>query len=217
MFNKKKKMAEETVQATMTEETVQSVEVTFDDRIADILLLSESIAKITKTIANELKTLKKEHQKITKKMTMKKKKSSDAPKKKSGFAPTKISAELAAFLGIPEDELISRPNVTKGINVYINEHNLKRESDKRYIDLTKPNGEVLANLLGISRDEELTIFKMQKFLKDHFPKKVVDVVDAVNVVDAVDVVEGNEKVEETVKESEVSVKSRRRRGGVTVE
>lgn len=151
------------------------IEGDFEDRINDLVFRIEESSKLTKNIANELKTLKKEHTKIVKKIAGSRRKKAakdpNAPKKApSGFAkPTKISAELANFLGVSEGEMIARPDVTKGITKYVKEHNLQKEENKRVIDLTKPGGQALIDLLNIPKGEELTFFNLQKYLKIHFP------------------------------------------------
>lgn len=153
----------------------EDVEGVFEDRINDLVTRLEENAKVAKSIASELKVLKKEHNKIVKKITgtrrKKVPKDPNAPKKApSGFAkPTMISSELAAFLGVYEGEMIARPDVTKGITKYVKEHNLQKEENKRIIDLTKPGGEALVKLLNIPEGQELTFFNLQKYLKIHFP------------------------------------------------
>jgi len=157
------------------EVTTEDVEATFEVHINELVLRLEENAKEAKTIANELKVLKKDHNKIVKKIagTRRKKvpKDPNAPKKApSGFAkPTKISAKLAAFLGVSEGEMIARPDVTKGITKYVKDHKLQKEENKRIIDLTKPGGDALVELLKIPDGEELTFFNLQKYLKIHFP------------------------------------------------
>ena len=127
----------------------------FEDRINDLVIRLENNAKESKTIAGELKVLKKDHNKIVKKIngSRRKKVAKDpnAPKKApSGFAkPTKISAELAAFLNVSEGDMIARPDVTKGITKYVKLHNLQKEENKRIIDLTKEGGDALIKLLNI--------------------------------------------------------------------
>jgi hypothetical protein len=153
----------------------EDAEGAFEDKINDLVSRLENHSKEGKTIACELKALKKEHNKIVKKITgtrrKKVPKDPNAPKKApSGFAkPTKISAELATFLGVSEGEMIARPDVTKGITKYVKEHSLQKEENKRIIDLTKPGGEALIELLNIPTGQELTFFNLQKYLKIHFP------------------------------------------------
>jgi len=178
-YLKKIKIIKKTKTMAPTEDTVETpvedAEGVFEDRINDLVSRLEENTKETKAIVTELKTLKKEHLKIVKKITGSRRKKvpkdPNAPKKApSGFAkPTKISAELAAFLGVSEGDLIARPDVTKGITKYVKEHNLQKEENKRIIDLTKPGGEALVDLLNVPPEQELTFFNLQKYLKIHFP------------------------------------------------
>ncbi len=147
----------------------------FEDRLNDLITRLENQCKDLKTLASDTKIIKKDYTKIIKKMAGSRRKKvpkdPNAPKKApSGFAkPTKISQELAQFLGVSEGELIARPEVTKRITAYVKEHNLQKEENKRNIDLTKAGGEALIKLLNIQKDAELTFFNLQKYLKIHFP------------------------------------------------
>lgn len=161
------------------EQTQQPLVVADDSDISAIIddlynRMDENL-KSARIIANELKALKKEYAKVVKKLAGSRKKKSQkdpsAPKKApSGFAkPTKISAELASFLGVSEGEMIARPDVTKGITRYVKENNLQNASNKREIDLSKPGGKILTDLLNVPETETLTFFNLQKYLKIHFP------------------------------------------------
>jgi len=87
------------------------------------------------------------------------------PKKLSGFAkPTSVSAELANFLGLHENELIARTEVTKRINTYVKEHNLQNSENKREIVLD----ETLKALINPPDDIQLTFFNLQKYIKHHY-------------------------------------------------
>lgn len=87
----------------------------------------------------------------------------------SFLKPTKISIELATFLGISGD-MSSRPAVTSGIVKYVKEHSLRYGYKECSIDLKKPGGDALAKLLQVPDDAELTFFNLQRYLKKHFPK-----------------------------------------------
>ena len=91
----------------------------------------------------------------------------------SGFVkPTKISQELASFLGKEKDTLMARTEVTREINQYIRAHNLQDPKNGRHIVPDKK----LRTLLKLSKDDELTYFNLQKFMSPHFPKNIpVDV------------------------------------------
>lgn len=94
----------------------------------------------------------------------KKRKANRAP---SGFVkPTKISIELATFLGKPIGFEMARTEVTREINKYIRANNLQDSVNGRKIN---PNPE-LAKLLKIAPTDELTYFNLQRFMSPHFQK-----------------------------------------------
>jgi upstream activation factor subunit UAF30 len=94
----------------------------------------------------------------------KKRKANRAP---SGFVkPTKISTELATFLGKPIGFEMARTEVTREINKYIRANNLQDSVNGRKIN---PNP-ALAKLLKISPTDELTYFNLQRFMSPHFQK-----------------------------------------------
>lgn len=87
---------------------------------------------------------------------------------KSGFAkPGPVSDEMRKFLGLKKDGLISRTDVTKQIHTYCKSKDLQDPADKRHI---KPDA-TLRKLLRMSKDDDLTFFNLQKFMKVHFPNK----------------------------------------------
>ena len=90
----------------------------------------------------------------------------------SGFAlPVAISPELARFIEVAEGTLVSRPYVTQVITKYIKDHNLQVENNRRIIDLNKPGGQPLRDLLKIPEGTEITFFSFQRYLKDHYPNR----------------------------------------------
>ena len=94
----------------------------------------------------------------------KKRKANRAP---SGFVkPTKISTELATFLGKPIGFEMARTEVTREINKYIRLHNLQDSVNGRKINPNPP----LAKLLKIAPTDELTYFNLQRFMSPHFQK-----------------------------------------------
>jgi chromatin remodeling complex protein RSC6 len=87
---------------------------------------------------------------------------------KSGFAKEgPVSDEMRKFLGMKKDELISRTDVTKRIHEYCKTKNLQNPDDKRHIKADAS----LRKLLKMSKDDDLTFFNLQKFMKVHFPNK----------------------------------------------
>jgi chromatin remodeling complex protein RSC6 len=89
-----------------------------------------------------------------------------APRALSIFErPTKVTDELCKFLGKPNGTLMSRSEVTKGVNNYVKEKNLKNKHD------IKPDAS-LKTLLAIGEGEPLTYFNLQRYLNRHYIKAV---------------------------------------------
>jgi len=87
----------------------------------------------------------------------------------SGFVkPTKISDELASFLGKEKGSEMARTEVTRDINKYIRTHNLQDKDNGRKIN---PDAK-LATLLKLKKTDELTYFNLQKYMSPHFAKAV---------------------------------------------
>jgi hypothetical protein len=85
----------------------------------------------------------------------------------SGFLkPTLISNELAEFLGKSAGTEMARTKVSKEINTYIKENGLQDTENDRKIN---PD-EKLRKLLGLTNEDELTYFNLQKYLNPHFIK-----------------------------------------------
>lgn len=85
----------------------------------------------------------------------------------SGFnKPVRISKQLATFLKVGSDDLVSRTKVTQSIRDYVMQNKLTDPVTK---DI-RPDV-VLATILG--KDPVKWIGTLQKKLKDHFPKTVV--------------------------------------------
>ena len=128
-------------------------------QVAALLTSMKSDYKVLeRTVARELKQATKSKGKNRK---------TSANKNPSGFVkPTKISDELIKFLGKEAGTEMSRVEVSKEINAYINEHKLKDEKCGRQIN---PDAK-LTKLLKINKDEVLTFFNLQRYLKIHFIK-----------------------------------------------
>ena len=131
-------------------------------QVAALLTSMKSDYKVLeRTVARELKQASKSKGKSRK---------TSANKNPSGFVkPTKISDELIKFLGKEANTEMSRVEVSKEINAYINEHKLKDEKCGRQIN---PDAK-LTKLLKINKDEVLTFFNLQRYLKIHFIKAPV--------------------------------------------
>jgi chromatin remodeling complex protein RSC6 len=99
----------------------------------------------------------------------------------SGFVkPTRISDELASFLGKEIGTEMARTAVTRDINTYIRTHSLQDTNNGRKIN---PDPK-LSTLLKLTSEDELTYFNLQRYMSPHFHKnvKVEEVVVAAPVV-----------------------------------
>lgn len=86
-----------------------------------------------------------------------------------GFTkPTRISDELAIFLGKPIGTEMARTVVSSEINRYITVNGLQDPRNGRKIN---PD-EKLRTLLALTDEDELNYFNLQKFMKPHFIKRV---------------------------------------------
>jgi chromatin remodeling complex protein RSC6 len=125
-----------------------------------ISALKTEYRTLEKKWTRELKTAQKQSSK------RKRKAGNRAP---SGFVkPTKISDELAAFLGKDKGAELARTTVTKEINAYIRTNKLQDEQNGRKIN---PDAK-LAALLKLKKTDELTYFNLQKYMSHHFSKNV---------------------------------------------
>ena len=123
--------------------------------------LKADFKTLDKAISRQLKAAEKSSSKKSKRS------GNRAP---SGFVkPTRISDELAAFLGKSSGAEMARTEVSKEINAYIRANNLQDKDNGRKI---LPDSK-LTTLLKIQNDEELTYFNLQRFMKHHFIKPVV--------------------------------------------
>lgn len=87
----------------------------------------------------------------------------------SGFAmPSLLSKELYSFLNIEEGTRIPRKDVTRMLNEYIKEHNLRDEKDKRRIT---PDASLM-KIFGCKETDNVTYFNLQTYMKHHFIKEV---------------------------------------------
>ena len=127
-----------------------------DDPFNDIL---EELNTIKQSITNLTTRLK-----VLKRTT----KIRDNTNIKSGFVkPVAISEQLAQFLNVNNDELVSRNVVNKSINDYIVKNNLQVPEFKQTFVLD----EKLARLFDLPESSQVNYFKMQTYLKRHYPKQ----------------------------------------------
>jgi chromatin remodeling complex protein RSC6 len=121
------------------------------------------------TVKNDYKTLEKivtREMKNAQKITSKKRRN-NGDRKPSGFIkPTRISDELAEFLGKNIGTEMARTEVSREINAYIHTNNLQDKGNGRKIN---PDAK-LSKLLKLSKEDELTYFNLQRYMKHHFVK-----------------------------------------------
>lgn len=137
--------------------------------------LSEFSAKLQQLVGlfsavkNDFKTLEKT---VTREMktalkASSKKRRNTGNRKPSGFIkPTRISDELAHFLGKDVGTEMARTEVSKEINAYIQAHKLQDKSNGRIIHADSK----LSKLLKLQKNDELTYFNLQRYMKHHFQK-----------------------------------------------
>jgi upstream activation factor subunit UAF30 len=77
-----------------------------------------------------------------------------------------VSPKLRAFLNIPENDLVSRSEVTKLINGYITKKGLKHPENGRQIILD----DTLRDLLNPPAEVQVTYLNLQKYLSPHYIK-----------------------------------------------
>jgi len=98
-----------------------------------------------------------------------KKRRNNVNRKPSGFVkPALISDELAAFLGKTVGSEMARTEVSKEINAYIQAHQLQDKKNGRIIH---PDAK-LTQLLKVEKNDELTYFNLQRYMKHHFTKSI---------------------------------------------
>lgn len=104
--------------------------------------------------------------KVARKLYNKKlEKSKSANNSNSGFTKLgHISTEMCEFLGVPQDHMLARVDVTREITDYCKKNGLQKPEDKRIL---LPDSK-LQKLLQLDSDVTLTFFNLQKYLKNHF-------------------------------------------------
>ncbi len=156
---------ENTVVAAPAVEAVPSLSDSFQELLGQLAVLRSQLTSVTgqvralqKRSERELKNAQKAGRKRARKT------GNRAP---SGFVkPTKISKELAKFLGKPHGTEMARTEVTREINTYIRAHKLQDPKNGRRILADSK----LRSLLKLKKDDELTYFNLQRYMSPHFAK-----------------------------------------------
>jgi len=141
-------------------------------KLTELSAKVQQIASLLSALKSDLKNVEKNYardMKAAQKASAKKRRT-NGNRKPSGFVkPTRISDELASFLGKPVGTEMARTEVSKEINSYITSNSLQDKTNGRKII---PDVK-LTQLLKIGKDDELTYFNLQRFMKHHFIKAEV--------------------------------------------
>ena len=153
-----------------TPAAVEAPATTLDEDLKGVLASLTSLRETVSSMITEVKRLdKRVHREIKDARKRKRRVRAEGeegakPRGPSIFEiPTKVTDELCVFLGHSKGTLISRSNVTKQINNYVKEKNLKNKHD------ITPDA-ALRKLLQVPESEQLTYFNLQRYLNRHYIK-----------------------------------------------
>lgn len=139
---------------------------TVHDLTSQLSLVKSELKQLEKFVGREMRVLDKFNARKNKN------KGNRAP---SGFVkPTKISDELATFLGKEPGTLMARTDVTKQITAYIRSNSLQDKANGRLILAD----DKLKKLLNYDEKtvsdpaQHLSYFNLQRYLSGHFEKSV---------------------------------------------
>ena len=146
----------------------------FETLLAQLSALRSQLTSVTSQVRALSKRSEREIKQATKNGRKKRKTGNRAP---SGFVkPTKISLELAKFLGKPKGTEMARTQVTREINGYIRAHSLQDPQNGRRILADSK----LKKLLKLTDADELTYFNLQRYMSPHFAKASKNVAPTVS-------------------------------------
>lgn len=153
--------------------TKKDMKNTYIDIDSNFDLLEKDLVKFKSEFTNfmiRFRQLRKEFRKYGKETTKKGRKNNMndnlmVPKRKpTGFqVAVNLSKELCIFLNVSEDTKMNCSEVSRRMNIYFINNSLQEgvniKLDKKLKDLLKPN-----------KDEQITYFNLQKYLKKHYIK-----------------------------------------------
>ena len=160
------------VETSAPVETTDAVVPEFMDYSSDLLAMKLKL-KDTMLVCKEALQLVSEFEKrmnkdvkVARKLYNKKlEKSKSANNSNSGFTKLgHVSTEMCEFVGVPQDHMMARVDVTREITDYCKKNGLQKPEDKRIL---LPDSK-LQKLLKLDSDVTLTFFNLQKYLKNHF-------------------------------------------------
>ena len=162
--------------APVVQEEAPNLQEQFAALLAQLTALRSQLTTVTTQVRVLSKRTDREL-KAAKKVGRKKKRTGN--RQPSGFVkPTKISNELAAFLGRERGSEMARTDVTREINKYIRAHNLQDPKNGRHILADTK----LKKLLKLKKEDNLTYFNLQKYMSPHFAKAGASIGSVASVV-----------------------------------
>ena len=153
---------ETVVAAPVVEKTDR--EIHFENLMGTVTAFKSQITAMQNQIKLLEKTVNKEFKGLQKAANKSKGKGNRKP---SGFAKSsKISDTLCVFMNKPHGTEMARTEVTKFIISYIKDKGLQQPDNRKFI---KPD-DSLRSLLGVSEEDVVTYFNLQKYMNQHFVK-----------------------------------------------
>tara|TARA_B100000767_G_scaffold196932_1_gene183975 strand:- start:79 stop:855 length:777 start_codon:yes stop_codon:yes gene_type:complete len=151
-------------------ESHEEQQISLDEQFKNIITRIQEFRTIASSLTSDVRKLQKnvtrhvrESNKKNRKRTPK---SGDSKRPPSGFAkPALISNDLCQFLKMPSGTEMARTEVTKYLTIYIKEHELQDQANKRRIICDS----ALKSLLKVNDSDEVTYFNLQRYMKPHFP------------------------------------------------
>jgi len=126
----------------------------------------DSLALDIAAVQKDLKALRKAVRKVLGDIEDPTGEKKEARAKNNGFnKPQVVSPAMRSFLNLGPDEMISRSQVTKAVNAYVTEKDLKKGQN---ITLDS----ALQGLLSPPEGTQITFLNIQKFLNQHYVKQV---------------------------------------------
>ena len=146
------------------ENTVKSVETEIETiRSNDDKNKSKGV-RFLRSVLKQLKQLRADSTRLLAKKTRRSSENKNKNNNSGFMKPVKISSEMQKFVGLKDEQLISRVDVTKAICNYVSSHNLQNEGDRRRFT---PD-ETLSKLLNTKN--ALAYYELQKHIQPHFIK-----------------------------------------------